>query len=152
LLEALFAAHCPAPRALQLSRFLSLSPQRLLVDISGKNLSEVLSHERLNALCQHLPRNTAQAALKQLSKEIPQLVAHAQKLAAPQLAPLLQRASDSLRQQWSGEAARLRALRAVNPTIREAEIIFCEQQQREGLAALAGAQLQREGLRLVINT
>ncbi len=152
LLEAVFAIHCPAPKGLQLSRFLSLSPQRLLVDLNGKNLSEVLPHERLNTLCQPLPRNAAQAALRQLSNELGQLVSHAQKLAQPLLAPRVDAAKTALQQNWQAEAQRLRALQAVNPAIRDDEIEFCERQLRDGLAALSDAQLQLEALRLVINT
>jgi ATP-dependent helicase HepA len=152
LLEAIFAIHCPAPKGLQLSRFLSLSPQRLLVDLNGKNLSEVLPHERLNTLCQPLPRNAAQAALRQLSSELDQLVGHAQKLAQPLLAPRVDAAKMALQKMWTEEAERLRALQAVNPTIRDDEIAFCERQLRDGLEALADAQLQLEALRLVINT
>ncbi len=152
LLEALFAIHCPAPKVLQLSRFLSLSPQRLLVDLNGKNLSEVLPHERLNTLCQPLPRNAAQAALRQLSDELAQLVGHAQKLAQPLLAPRVDAAKAALQQVWREEAQRLRALQAINPAIRDDEIEFCERQLRDSLTALEGAQLQLEALRLVINT
>ena len=50
LLEALYTVNCVAPRVLQVERFLPLSPMRLLIDARGKDLAELVPHQRLNQI------------------------------------------------------------------------------------------------------
>ena len=50
LLEALYTVNCVAPKALQVDRFLPLTPIRLLVDARGKQLADIVPHARLNSL------------------------------------------------------------------------------------------------------
>ncbi len=49
--EAFYTLNCAAPKNLQLDRFLPLTPLRILMDVSGKNLSKVLNYQQLNSLC-----------------------------------------------------------------------------------------------------
>jgi ATP-dependent helicase HepA len=142
---------CPAPRRLQLGRFLPLSPLRLLVDISGKSLGEVLPHDRLNGLCNPLPKQTAPAVIKQLTDEIGKLVQHANRLAEAALPERIDQAKQQLTETLSGELERLRALREVNPAIRADEIEAMEQRLSESRQALQEAAMQLQGLRLIVN-
>jgi ATP-dependent helicase HepA len=151
LLEAIYTISCAAPKQLGLEKFLSVSPIRTLVDISGKSLGDVLSHTKLNGLCKALPRNTAQAVAKQVHTEIQQLVAHNNRLAEQQLPALIDGAAQRLHSELQHEGERLRALKQVNPAIRENEIEFFERQLAAGDLALKNAGLQLQALRLVIN-
>ncbi len=151
LLEAVHTISCAAPRELGLQKFLPSAPVRTLVDVSGKSLGEVLAHDKLNALCKPLPRNTAQAVTKQIHGEIQQLLAHNNRIAEAQLPTIVSAATESLRNELRGESERLRALQRVNPAIRYEEIAFFERQLAEGEAALQNAGLQLQALRLVVN-
>jgi len=151
LLEALHTVSCAAPKKLGIEKFLPVSPIRTLVDISGKALGEVLSHEKLNTLCKSLPRNTAQAVVKQLHGELQQLHAHSSRLAERQLPALLAAAAQRMRHDIGSEMERLRALQRVNPTIRDEEIDFYETQLAQGMQALEKSGLQLQALRLVVN-
>lgn len=152
LLEAVFSVHSPAPKRLQVERFLPLSPLRVLVDRSGKNLAEILPHARLNGLCGAVPKQTAPAILKQLGDDIELLLGHARRLAETQLPPLVAAARAALGESLDAEIRRLRALAQVNPAIRTEEITFFEQQLAAGDTVIARAELELQALRLVINT
>jgi ATP-dependent helicase HepA len=151
LLEAVHTVSCAAPKQLGLQKFLPVSPIRTLVDIGGKSLGEVLAHNKLNALCKPIPRNTAQAVLKQVHTELQQLHSHSTRLAEQQLPTIVAAASDRLQKEIGSEIERLRALQRVNPTIRAEEITFFERQLDEGRHALDNAKLQLQALRLVVN-
>ncbi|MEZ7952418.1 MAG: RNA polymerase-associated protein RapA, partial [Halioglobus sp.] len=70
LLELLYTVNCVAPRTLQLERFLPLNPMRLLVDARGKDLSDLVPHERLNQLIQKVKKATGLAIIKQVHAEV----------------------------------------------------------------------------------
>ncbi|MDX1799366.1 MAG: RNA polymerase-associated protein RapA [Marinobacter sp.] len=150
LLEALYTVHCPAPEALQLSRYLPLSPLRLLVDVNGRNLSETLPHDRLNGLCSNIRRRTAQAIVPQIRAEVETLVEHANGYAEKQLEPLRQAALARLRAFFEPEIRRLDALSQTNPAIRREEIDFFRNQLKAGEAAIERASMALEGIRVVI--
>lgn len=150
LLEALYTVHCPAPESLQLSRYLPLSPLRLLVDVNGRNLSEALPHDRLNGLCSNIRRRTAQAIVPQIRVEVETMVDHAEGYAKKQLEPLRSAAMTRLRTFFEPEIRRLEALSHTNPAIRREEIDFFRNQLAAGEAAIERASMALEGIRVVV--
>jgi ATP-dependent helicase HepA len=70
LLETLYTINCVAPRSLQVERFLPLTPMRLLVDARGKDLADLVPHERLNQLIEKVKKPTALAIIKQVRSEV----------------------------------------------------------------------------------
>ncbi|HEY3699809.1 MAG TPA: RNA polymerase-associated protein RapA, partial [Spongiibacteraceae bacterium] len=152
LLEAIYSVHCPAPRQLQIARFLPITPLRLLVDRSGKNLSAVLPHEKLNALCANVPRTTAPAIIARVRTDIAAMQDYAARFAETQLPALLDVAKQAMTNSLQPEIERLEALRKINPTIRAEEINFFRHQLAQGLQTLAHATLELQGLRLIVTT
>ena len=92
LLEALYTANCVAPKDLQVERFLPLSPMRLLVDARGKDLAELVPHERLNTLIEQVKKPTALAIIKQVHKEVEAKMSLASARAEEQLRTVLEEA------------------------------------------------------------
>ncbi|MFT3928911.1 MAG: RNA polymerase-associated protein RapA [Spongiibacteraceae bacterium] len=152
LLEAVYSPHCPAPRALQVERFLPATPLRFIVDRNGKNLSAVLPHAKLNALCSNVPRTAAPAIIARVRTDIAVMQEHAAKLASVELPQLLNSACAAMTQALTAESERLQALQAVNPAIRNDEIEFFRTQLKDGLQAMAQATLQLQALRLIVTT
>jgi ATP-dependent helicase HepA len=148
--ECLFTAAVSAPRGLQLRRFLPLSPQRVLIDGNGRNLSELLPHDRLQQLIEKLPRGTAAKIIRQLMTEIDRRIGDAENIALKTFEGQRDQAASQLRATLGGEISRLRQLRKLNPAVREDEIAALEQQLAEGLAAIAEAELSLQALRLVV--
>ncbi len=152
LLEAVFAVHSVAPRELQLERFLPLRPIRLLVDVSGKNLSALLAHDKLSELCQDIKRRTAQAIVPQVRPDVEKMITHAQRYADEQRAEILAQAADAMTSSLQYEVDRLTALQAVNPSVRTEEIDFLRQRMSQSQDFINHATLQLQALRVVIST
>jgi len=150
LMEALFTVHCPAPDALQLTRYLPVSPLRLLVDVNGKELSGALPHDRLNDLCSNIRRRTAQAIVPQIRPEVETMVDHVERLSKPHLEPLKAQALDQLAASFEPEIRRLEALQRVNPAIREEEIDYFRGQFEAARDAIGHASLALEGIRVIV--
>ncbi|TGN38783.1 RNA polymerase-associated protein RapA [Marinobacter confluentis] len=150
LLEALYTVHCPAPESLQLSRFLPVSPVRLLVDVNGRDLSATLPHDRLNDMCSNIRRRTAQSIVPQIRPQVETMVDHAERLAEPHLEPLKAAALEGLRQHLEPEIQRLESMKQVNPAIREEEITFFREQLAAARSAIGQASLSLEGIRVIV--
>jgi ATP-dependent helicase HepA len=150
LLEALYAVHCPAPESLQLSRYLPVSPLRLLVDVNGRDLSATLPHDRLNDMCSNIRRRTAQAIVPQIRPQVETMVDHAERLAEPHLEPLKRSALAQVRDVFGPEIQRLEAMKKVNPTIRNDEIDFFRKQLGAAETLLGQASLSLEGIRVIV--
>ncbi|NWN90123.1 RNA polymerase-associated protein RapA [Marinobacter adhaerens] len=150
LMEAVFTVHCPAPEALQLNRYLPVSPLRLLVDVNGKELSAALPHDRLNELCSNIRRRTAQAVVPQIRPQVETMVDHAERLSEPHLEPLKEKALAQLEARFVPEIRRLEALKKVNPAIREEEIEYFRTQLEAARKAIGQASLALEGIRVIV--
>ncbi|MBE0485847.1 RNA polymerase-associated protein RapA [Marinobacter sp.] len=152
LLEALFAVHCPAPESLQLTRYLPVSPLRLVVDINGRDLSNALPHDRLNELCSNIRRRTAQAIVPRIRAEVETMVDHVEQLAAPHLSSLQDKALAQVEAGFVPEVRRLEALQRVNPAIRDEEIAYLRGQLDAAREAVGHASLALEGIRVIITS
>jgi len=151
-LECIFTLNAIAPKYLQLERFLPISPQRLVVDITGRDLSEVLPHEKLNELCSGIKRSLAPALVKEVRAELSTLLSHAQKIVEAKLPSLLDKAREKLDVQLNNEIDRLKSLMQTNPLIRIEELDFLQDQKSQGLALIDKTGLDVQAMRLIINT
>lgn len=152
LLEALYTVNCVAPRALQVERFLPLSPMRLLVDSRGKDLAALLPQARLNELVQSVKKATALAIIKQVHQEVEAKMSLATAAAEQGLQDIVADAERRMRLELGEELDRLQALRKVNPSIREEEISFLQHRIDECAVHMQHANLQLQALRLIITT
>jgi ATP-dependent helicase HepA len=152
LLEALYTASCVAPRALQVERFLPLSPMRLLVDARGKDLAALVPHERLNSLIEKVKKPTALAIIKQVHAEVEAKMTLASTQAEKNLQVILTEAEQAMRADLGAELSRLEALREVNPSIREEELEHLRFRIEECAIHIQHANPQLQALRLVITT
>ena len=152
LLESVFSINCVAPRKLQLGRFLPLTPIRLLVDARGKNLGDIVAHERLNELCEKVKKTAAVAIIKRVRGEVEEKMLHAAKLAEEEMAGHLERAEQCMRDQLGDELLRLERLQSVNPNIRSEEVDHLRYLIEESSAHIRHAHLQLQALRLIITT
>ncbi len=152
LLEVLYTVNCVAPRNLQLERFLPLSPIRLLVDARGKDLADLVPHERLNQLIEKVKKATALAIIKQVGTEVEAKMSLASTQAETRLRKILDEAETVMRASLGTEMERLSALRAVNPSIRQEEIDHLGYRIEECAIHIRHANLQLQALRLIITT
>ena len=152
LLECIFTINCVAPRNLQVERFLPLSPMRILIDARGKDLAELVPHERLNTLVQRVKKPTALAIIKQVQSEVDAKMVNATALAQARLIDIIADAQARMRESLEAELERLISLRKVNPSIRQEEIEFLAHRIEECELHIQHASLQLQALRLIITT
>ena len=152
LLEVLYTVNCVAPRVLEVERFLPMSPMRLLVDARGKDLAELVPHERLNQLIEKVKKSTALAIIKQVREEVEAKMALASSLAEPRLNAILSSAEQTMRDSLGAELHRLSTLREINPSIRQEELDHLGYRIEECALHIRHANLQLQALRLIITT
>ena len=150
LYECLFATALNAPTRLQLRRYLPLTPQRIIVDGNGRDLTPLLPEDRLSGLVEKVPRAAAAKVVRRLQGEIEERLRGAEAIAAARFETALEEARQRLEDAMGGEVERLRALQALNGSVRDAEIDALQQQLADASAALATATLTLQGLRLVV--
>jgi ATP-dependent helicase HepA len=156
LLETFFTLHCPAPKALQLHRYLPLNTVRIVVDATDKDLSAVLTTEHFDKLGRKLAKATAHDVVRHARPQITDMVRRAEALAMGKSRGegeqgILDTAIAAMEQQQQQELQRLVALARVNPNIRQDEINHII----ETTAALKGymstAEWRLDALRVAIS-
>lgn len=152
LLEGIFRLNCAAPKAAQIGRFMQNASSRVVVDVTGNDLTQVLTSAHLNKLCERLPKRTAQSLVQQARTEIDQMVTKLERIAAPQEAQLLDDARDRCRKDKGADIERLQALAAVNPAISETEVAEQIALRDQLLGYLDNGKLVLDAIRLVIVT
>ena len=150
LYELIFSVSLSAPAHLGAHRYLPLSPARLLLDARGRDLTRLLSHEGLNERFTRLPRDAAIKVVRRLRDEIEARLNDAQARADTLVAARRDEATANYRAYLDAEIQRLRALKALNPAVREEEITRLETRLERGVDALAQARATLQGVRLVL--
>ena len=148
LLEAIFSVNCPAPKHLQIHRYLPVNMVRVVVSNTGLDLSEIISHEELNALSERVRKHTANEIIQYARSEISNMVDKAKELAEPQQQELIQQALSNLAEEEHDDVERLTALAEVNPNIRQTEVDQLEIDAQQLKNYLASAQLRLDAIRL----
>ncbi|WP_298944202.1 RNA polymerase-associated protein RapA [uncultured Psychromonas sp.] len=136
----------------QLSRFLPTTPIRLLLDKNAKNLGENVTFDSFNRqltpINRHISRKVAAASQALIDQLIKQSLPTAQSL----MADIIDEAKQNMQHTLQQESARLLALKAVNPNIREDEIQYLSDQQANFEQILDNTQLKLDAIRFIVST
>lgn len=122
MLEMLFMTECVAPAALEAERYLPPSCQRVLFDIKGNDLSEVLPHEALRGLDISPNKKLAETIIKSSADKIRVLFKHAEEFAEQASQSIVTDAVEHMEKELSTELNRLLSLAEVNPNVRADEV------------------------------
>ena len=150
LFEGMFTVYCPAPKVMQLGRYIPQSVVRVVVDESGKDFSQVLTEAHFAKLCQRVKRRTAVDMVKHVRAQVDTLVAHAEAIAETQQTELIAEAQRRMAEAQNSELERLQALAAVNSSIRSEEIDYLRESMELSQNYLSHAQLKLDALRLIV--
>ncbi len=150
LFEGMFTVYCPAPKVMQLGRYIPQSVVRVVVDESGKDLSQILTEAHFAKLCQRVKRRTAVDMVKHVRTQVDTLVAHAEAIAEAQQSDLIAEAQRRMAEGQNAELERLQALAAVNSSIRSEEIDYLRESMALSQNYLSHAQLKLNALRLIV--
>ena len=151
-LECIFTVEATAPAKLQLGRYLPTTPIRILVDKNGNDLAEKVSEEVLDRQLTPVKKQMASQLIKALKSQIGPLVAKAEVHGEQQIAAIQSKALANMTNKLEQEQQRLTALKAINPSVRQAEIDFLIHQQSELNHYIDKAQLTFEAVRMIVVT
>jgi ATP-dependent helicase HepA len=150
LLEAIFKISIPAPKSLQVGRFLSHSYLRIVVDDKGRDFNLALPEETFNSYVGRIPRITKQELVKRARPMITHLVEQAKLLAEAQQVKLIAEANAAMHEAVKPEQERLTRLATVNKAIRAEELDYLVSAEATLVDALASAQLVLDAVRVAI--
>ncbi|NOQ16810.1 MAG: RNA polymerase-associated protein RapA [Methyloprofundus sp.] len=151
-LECLFLVECSAPLSLQLSRFLPVTPIRVLIDQSLHDLSEQVLHDELPDVVHKLDKEQITAFIGTQRQDINAMLAFAEQKSLLIMREYIAEATAVMLAVLAKEIKRLGALSKVNSGIKPAEI---EQLKDSALVSheyIKGTQLRLDAVRFIISS
>ncbi len=150
LLQSIFVLECVADRRLDAERF--LPPLPVVVTVDTRLVERVDFAPSEAALRKAGDRNIEVARYRKfLGKLVPPMLARAETLAAARAQTSIDAAVAVATDTLDGELSRLLALRAVNPSISDAEITAVTDERNALLAALPQSRLRLDAVRFVVS-
>ncbi len=146
-LEVYLVVECVAPPVLHADRFLPATPVRVLVDHELGDLTEEHPPESITLEKGDLAPLLDKAVVRK--KLVPAMLAKAQELARTRMESLVEAATNRMQQLLQSEIERLEELRELNDHVRPEEITHLQQEKEALAAALGGARLRVDSLRLI---
>jgi ATP-dependent helicase HepA len=150
LLELLYVSEVVAPRTLQLGRYLPPVALRCLLDANGNDLAHKVAFETLNDQLESVPRASANKFVQAQRDSLNPLINAGEEKINPRHLTRVEEAKRRLAAETDEELARLTALQAVNPSVRDSELDALRQQREQGLAMLDKAALRLEAIRVLV--
>ncbi|MFI8479583.1 RNA polymerase-associated protein RapA [Pseudomonas sp. NPDC078700] len=150
LLELLYVSDVVAPRALQLGRYLPPAALRCLLDANGNDLAHKVAFETLNDQLESVPRASANKFVQAQRDTLNPQIGVGEEKVMPRHLERVAEAKRRLAADMDEELARLTALQAVNPSVRDSEIETLRNQREQGLASLDKAALRLEAIRVLV--
>jgi len=152
LIEAVFRIHSISDRSLQLQRYLPDACIRRVIDSNGNDLTGVITEQHFATLGKRVGKNVAYNLVKHTREEITELVTKLEAQVEQTEADLLAQAKASIAEQMETELDRLKALAKVNPNIRDEELEALTIREEDLLAAVDGASLKMDSIRIAVVT
>lgn len=150
LLELLYVSEVVAPRKLQLGRFLPPAALRCLFDANGNDLAPKVGFETLNDQLESVPRASANKFVQAQRDVLAKQINDAEAKVMPRHIERVAEAKRRLIAELDEELARLVALQAVNPSVRDSEINALREQREQSLAMFDKAALRLEAIRVLV--
>ena len=149
LLEAVFVLEALAERGLHVDRFLPATPLRVVVNHTPADATRQYPPEVFtNTLKNGAPHKLLDR--EEISRRVlPAMLRKAQAVADERAKTLAQGSLEEMNRLLARELHRLRALRAVNPSVRPEEIDLTARELQALEAAIRGARLRLDCLRLI---
>lgn len=152
LLEAIFKLQTIGSRQANLNRFMPAGYLRMVVDEDGRQHQRNLPESKFNKLAGRIPRATAQELIRHARDQIDGLLKQAQKAVEEPGDIMKAEALSRMQQSMGEESDRLKALAAINPAIRQAEIDALSEATSALTDTIQSAELSLDAIRVAIVT
>lgn len=123
-IECVYLLEVASSLDIQASRYLPATTVRIVIDHSGQNYTELMSHDLINASRIHVEMETAKKVIRTQEGILRQMITQSESLAQAEAPAILDAAHLHTKQTLLAEINRLKALREVNPNVRDDEIRF----------------------------
>ncbi|HEC26567.1 MAG TPA: RNA polymerase-associated protein RapA [Gammaproteobacteria bacterium] len=150
LLECIYILEVPPISVLQSDRYLPPTSIRVLIDEQGRDHQQDLTHSFIEEHRVHVPAKMANKIIRAKRQELRHLFSLCENIAERQTPDILNKAHQQSGEILMREINRLKALKQINPNIRNEEIEFFEQQLAALNEVLDAASLRLDSLRVLI--
>lgn len=150
LLELIFVAESAAHP--QLYRFMPPTPIRLLMDKNGQNLGEKVAFNAFNRQLTPVNRHLGSKLVTASQPVIHGLIGKGQPIAEELKAGIVDKARAQMAQTLQQDLDRLKALKAVNPNVRDSELDYLRNLQAELHHLIDQTQLKLDAIRFIVVT
>lgn len=150
LVECLFLVECSAPLGLQLSRFLPVTPIRILLTQNLENLSEKVLHEELDELVNQFDAEQVTAFMTSEHKNINAMILKAEGDAEIEMQAVVAQASAQMLKISTQEIKRMKALAQVNLSIKDEEVETLKDRAIDSHGYINDAKLRLDAVRFII--
>ncbi|MGB5457127.1 MAG: RNA polymerase-associated protein RapA [Gammaproteobacteria bacterium] len=150
LLECLFVLEAAAVEALQSQRYLPPTTIRVVMDEQGREHSDRLLHEAINRAAVAVDINTAIQVVRAKQNDLKALLKRCELHAQQQAPAIFNSARAQAEDILMREINRLKALKQINPNVRDEEIAFFDQQLQALTQLIDATRLRLDALRLIV--
>lgn len=152
LLECIYILEPASTAALQASRYLPATIIRVVLDEQGRDHNRNLSPEQIQQAQTLVDASTAKKVVRAKKRVLKELLERTEQVATEQVPEIRARSNQETQHTLMTEINRLKALRHVNPNVREDEINYFEDQLAALMQALASASFRLDALRVIVAT
>lgn len=152
ILEAIFTTHCPAPKRLQLHRYLPKTVKRIVVGSNGLDMTDILKPEHIESRVTFVKKSIALNIIEHGQEAIKTLIEKAEKLVVVHQEALVKQSVEEMQQQESLNLERLVALARVNPNIRDSEITQLKANINDLGSYIKRASFKLDAIRVILTT
>ena len=150
ILEAIFTTHCPAPKRLQLHRYLPKTMKRVVVASNGLDMTNILKPEHIASRLSFVKKSAALNIIEHAQQPIKELIAKAETLVVDDQQTLVLDSIQKMEQQETQNLDRLVALSRVNPSIRESEITQLESKISDLKSYIERVSFKLDAIRVIL--
>lgn len=149
--EFIFKLECIAGFRSDTTRFLPITPIRVLFDGTGTDITTKYPKAKLDPILIDIHSHEDKAKLSQIPKDaFNSLLKKAQIIATKRAGKYIQMAKESLDHSTNQEIFRLKDLMKVNPMIKESDIQIWEEQKKLNLEKIEKSDLNIDAIRVII--
>jgi len=152
MVETLHTADCPAPKRLEIGRYLDQTPLRSLITLEGRDLGTAISCENLTRLIKPVSITQSAGVIRELRPKLVSALTELDKRAVSHVRTLEKAAQRCVDNALKSEAQRLATLGARNGSVREDEVEAVNHLLTETKNAMARAEPRLQGIRVVVAT
>ena len=151
LFEWYFLLNCVAEKKLQIEKWFPPTPLRVLLDSKMQDATQKIPKKFIDENVEPLDAEK-RAQLKELPKDfIKECIKRGKELCIARAKQYKDKFKDDMVKHMNAEIERLEALRKVNPTVSETEILLLKHNREKMVKAMDKAELSLDSLRIVIN-